>query len=321
MKRILKKLFILSFFIIAFAVFIYFFYFLQTNEAEDLDPKNTAWPDKKKIIKGWSKLSGNRKGKVVFARPPHMFILYLDTGLLKRIPNVTVTGGKGRRNRGKTPRPSWFADGKRFVYRYNKTVYVSNENGNKTVISNKKMDCSDETRWTWHRQNEQDWVVGPSINENVILVKISDPTVVKIAYHGGDVEKHCEITGENYVVYDNGSDIYVTRAYSQSKGIKISRGQNCRPCASPDNRVAWLPSPHIKYLVFDASTGRSLGAIHAPEGEEIYRLNWSNDPDYAVHMFGSRGYTRIQVRKVSTGENLFIGWGWDPDLWIEKNSK
>jgi hypothetical protein len=151
----------------------------------------------------------------------------------------------------------------------------------------------------------------------VILVKIADPRVVKIAYDGGDVEKHCEITGENHVVYDNGSDIYVTPAFSGSKGNKISWGQSCRPCASPDNRAAWLTVPHLKYFMFDAGTGKSLGALEAPEGEELYRLNWSNHPDFAVHMFGSRGNDKMQVRRIGTGGNVFIGYGWDPDLWVK----
>jgi hypothetical protein len=124
------------------------------------------------------------------------------------------------------------------------------------------------------------------------------------------------LTGSGkYVVYDDGGDIYVTEFGSNEEGIKISQGQNCRPCASPDDRAAWLKVPHTAYRMYDAE-GRSLGDLNAPEGEELYRLNWSNHADFAVHMFGSRGNTKMQVRKVSSGENLFIGHGWDPDLWL-----
>jgi hypothetical protein len=33
-------------------------------------------------------------------------------------------------------------------------------------------------------------------------------------------------------------------------------------------------------------------------------------------MYGAAGNTRMHVRRVSTGANLFIGYGWDPDLWV-----
>jgi hypothetical protein len=281
------------------------------------DTGNAPPPDKAVIIREWKALSGNRKGKVIFAQPPGLYILYLQTGELKRVPGVVVDGAKGRKMRGKTPRPSWSLDGRRFVYRYNNAVYVCDEKGNKTSISNEQMDCSDETRWSWRCEDNADWLVGPSKERNVILVKISDPTVLKTSYNGGDVEKHCEITGQGNVVYDDGSDIYVTPAYCHKKGMRISTGQSCRPCASPDDRAAWLMVPHIRYLVFDASTGKALGVVRAPDGEELYRLNWSNLPDYAVHMYGSAGNERMHVRKISTGEAIFIGSGWDPDLWIE----
>jgi hypothetical protein len=121
----------------------------------------------------------------------------------------------------------------------------------------------------------------------------------------------------NYVVYDDDSDIYVVPFGSSEPGIRISEGQSCRPCAAADDRVAWLPSPHNKYRVHDATNGKFLQDLNAPEGEEIYRLNWSNDPDFAVHMFGSSGNTRIQVRKISSRQYIFIGHGWDPDLWVK----
>ena len=279
---------------------------------------DTTPPAKAAIISEWAKLSGNCEGKVVFAQPPHMMVLYLHSGELRKIPNVTTGGAKGRKMRGKSPRPSWAPDGKRFVYRYDNAVYVCDEKGNKTAVSNGHMDCSDETRWSWHRENNDDWLVGPSKSGNVILVNIANPSIFKTVYDGGDVEKHCELTGQNVLVYDDGSDIYVTPAYSNLKGTRISRGQSCRPCASPDNRAAWLTVPHVKYLIHDAATGKSLGALRAPEGEEIYRLNWSNLPDFAAHMYGSEGNEKMHVRKISTGEAVFIGFGWDPDLWINK---
>jgi len=57
--------------------------------------------------------------------------------------------------------------------------------------------------------------------------------------------------------------------------------------------------------------------IKAPVNEEIYRLNWSNKEEFAVFMFGSRGNTRMHITKISNGKSLYIGNGWDPDLWIE----
>ena len=73
---------------------------------------------------------------------------------------------------------------------------------------------------------------------------------------------------------------------------------------------------HRFYLIHDARTGRQVGVLKAPDGEEIYRMNWSNHPDWAVHMYGSEGNARMHVRRISTGEALYIGTGWDPDLWI-----
>ena len=315
MKNAVKWLLFLGLFVFILGLFIYWLAYWEPPVEQD--PVNAQGPDKVTLSKGWAILSGGRKGKVVFAQPPHLYVLDLEKGTMKQVPRVVVDGAKGRRNRGKSPRPSWAPDGKQFVYRYNSHVFVCNEEGKRKAILNELMDCSNETRWSWRRENGEDWLVGPSKDRNVIMVKVDDPTVVKTPYNGGDVDKHCEITGEGHVVYDNGDDIFVTPAYSGSKGIKISKGQSCRPCASPENRVAWLPVPHVKYEVHDAVTGRELEPLEAPKREEIYRLNWSNLPDFAVHMYGSRGNTRMHVRKVSTGEALFIGYGWDPDLWVE----
>lgn len=277
--------------------------------------------DAENLVKEWAELSGHRKGKVVFARPPEMIILDLSTGVETVVPHVLTAGAPGRRRRGVSPRPSWAADGERFVYRYNGQVYVCDQTGNKTVIANPRMDCSPETRWSWFCQDNPgeghtDWLVGPSKKKNVILVKVADPAVVITAYAGGDVEKHCEVTGSGkYVVYDNGWDIYVTAFGSGDRGVRISKGQSCRPCASPDDRAAWLMVPHVKYRIYNAADGRFMKDLNAPPGQELYRLNWSNDPDFAAHMFGSRGDTRMYVRKISTSGYLFIGHGWDPDLW------
>ena len=298
--------------VIFIAIFTYFYLFPpESYEVE-------ANLEGKKIAEAWKKLSNNRKGKVIYAQPPKMFILDLTRGLKKEVPNIVVTGGSGRMRRGNTPRPFWSPDGKKFIYRYDNNIYISNENGNKRVIHNELMDKSKETRWSWWNDEEGEWAVGPSKNRNIILVKISNPLILRTVHKGGNVTKHCEITGNGkYLVYVYGRHIYLTRAWSHSPGKKISERQACRPCAAPDNRVAWLPAPHYAYIIHDAVNGKRMGELKAPEGEEIYRLNWSNDPDFAVHMFGSRGNTRIHVRKVSTGDNIFIGSGWDPDLWVE----
>lgn len=277
----------------------------------------TTPPGVQSIIDGWASLSNNTRGKVIFARPPKLLILDLTTGNEKEVPGVVVAGAPGRRKRGHSPRPSWSPEGKHFVYRYNGQVLVCDEKGNKKAIDNPLMDRSHETRWSWFRDSETDWLAGPSKKGNVILVKVSDPSMVKTAYSGGNVVLHCEITGNgNYVVYDDDRDIYVTPFGSSAKGIKISSGQSCRPCAAPDGRAAWLPIPHDRYKIYNTANGRFLKDLLAPEGEEIYRLNWSNHPDFAVHMFGSRGNTKMHVRKISTGEALFIGYGWDPDLFL-----
>lgn len=308
----------LGFLAAAFAFYVYFFSPFDSSGVQEQRAKP------KDIVMGWTKLVGKRRGKVIFARPPKMYILDLSAGTEKEVPNVVVAGGKGRWRRGQSPRPSWSPEGKRFIYRYHGTIFVCDEQGHKRIIKNDIMDCSHETRWTWWQDQGVDWAVGPSREHDVIQVSMANPAFTRLAYGGGDVEKHCEITGTGrYVVYAAGWDVFTVPVgcKSKDKSVKISTGQSCRPCAAPDNRVAWLPSPHDRYWIHDASSGQRLGALHAPEGEEIYRLNWSNQPDFAVHMYGSRGNERMHVRKVSTGESLYIGSGWDPDLWIESRVK
>ncbi len=275
-------------------------------------------PGKKRLAQDWQKFSGGRRGKVIYSRAPHMYILYLHTGELKQVPGVTTAGAAGRRRRGASPRPFWSTGGQRFVYRFNGNVFVCDEKGKRKPISNERMDCGDETRWSWWRDKKgKDWLVGPSKKNNVILVNPENPAEVKTAYPGEDVDLHCEMTGDGYLVFDDGPDIYALKAFGPGKPIKISYGQSCRPCAAPDGRVAWLTVPHVKYLLHNAQNGKLIQEIPAPPGEELYRLNWSNHPDFAAHMFGSRGDDRMNVRKISTGQALFIGWGWDPDVFVE----
>jgi hypothetical protein len=276
----------------------------------------------KEIISKWNILSNNRKGKVIYAFPPNMMTLDLATGIRKIIPGIVVEGGRGRKNRGLTPRPFWSPDGNRFIYRYKNRVYVSNLKGERNEITNKAMDISKETRWSWWRDSRIDWAVGPSKNRNVILVNISNPAITQTIYRGGDVEWWCEVTGTGkYVVVDTGRDVYVAPSNSDSRRIKISFGQSCRPCAAPDNRVAWLPGSHTHYLLFNAVNGHPLGKLLAPKNEGIYRLNWSNHPDFAIHMYGSGSNQRMHVRRISTGGYVFIGHGWDPDLWVEPKNR
>jgi len=277
-------------------------------------------PVVKKIVRGWEKISGGRKGKVIFGQPPKLVIIDLNTGDEQEVPNIVVDGAKGRFKRGRSPRPSWSPGGGRFLYRYNGSIYVCDEQGNRQEIKNEHMDCSEETRWSWHVKDREDWAVGPSKDGDILLVKISSPAVVKTVYGGGDVVKHCEMTGTGqYIVYARRRDVFMARVGTASakNSRQISTGQGCRPCAAPDNRVAWLPIPHTRYMIHDALDGRQTGVLPAPPGEEIYRLNWSNHPDFAVHMYGSRGSKRMHIRRISTGEYLFIGNGWDPDLWVE----
>jgi len=269
------------------------------------------------LARRWAAFSGNQQGRVVFARPPGMFRLDLHSGIEKQIPGVEVAGAPGRRLRGQSPRPSWAPDGKRFAYRFNARVYVCDLEGRKRPVINPRMDCSDETRWSWHRFRGSDWLAGPSLQGDVILVSISDPAVVRTAHAGGDVKKHCEITGSGrFVVYDDGARIRVAPFGGKGGGMAISSGQSCRPCASPDDRAAWLPSPHDRYRIYSASSGGFLGDLLAPPGEDMYRLNWSNRPDFAVHADGAGAAPRMHARRVSSGAHLFIGNGWDPDLWV-----
>lgn len=264
----------------------------------------------------WRRLAGSKIGKMVFARPPYMYILNLPAATEKIVPGVIIEGGPGRKNRGKTPRPSWAPDGRFFSYRFSGHIFVSDESGQKKEIAHPLMDVSDETRWTWSRRKDGDWLVGPSIRRHVILVSITEPRRLQILYNGGDVIKHCELTGGDYVIYDNGETIFSTPAFSHKKGIPLSHGQSCRPCASPDNRAAWLPFPHDRYIIHDAASGSQLSILAAPPGEEIYRLNWSNLPDFAVHMFGSEDNNRIFIRQTVSGASIYTGCGWDPDLWV-----
>lgn len=275
----------------------------------------------KEMVEGWKRLSENRRGRVIYARPPHMILLDLKSGKRKIVPHIEVEGGSGRKMRGLTPRPFWSPDGKRFIYRFKNKIYISNEKGEKKEIKNALMDASKETRWSWWRGNDIDWAVGPSKEGNIIMINIFDPSITKTIYNGGDVKWWCEVTGNGkYVVYDTGTDIYVTPVEGRSLPIKISRRQSCRPCAAPDNRVAWLPGTHTHYYIFNAVNGHPLGKFLAPPNEGIYRLNWSNHPDFAVHMYGSSENQKMHVRRLSTGEFVWIGQGWDPDLWVESTN-
>jgi hypothetical protein len=269
------------------------------------------------MISQWKRLSENSRGRVIYARPPRLMVLDLNTGRNQAIPNIQVEGGPGRKLRGSTPRPFWSPDGKKFIYRYQNRIWIGDIQGNKREIRNTRMDTSKETRWSWWRQNQQDWAIGPSRNGNIIMVNIIDPTLVKTLYSGGDVKWWCELTGTGeYVVFDTGSDIFVAPVSKMANPVKISKGQSCRPCAAPDNRVAWLPASHTFYRIFKAENGRPLGKLLAPPREGIYRLNWSNHPDFAVHMYGSAENQKMHVRRISTGEFVWIGSGWDPDLWV-----
>jgi hypothetical protein len=246
-----------------------------------------------------------------------MFCLDLASGIEQQVPGVEIAGAPGRRLRGRSPRPSWAPDGRRFAYRFDHRIYVCDREGRRRPVINPRMDCSDETRWSWHRFQGSDWLAGPSLQGDVILVSVSDPAVVRTAHGGGDVKKHCEITGSGrFVIYDDGAWIRSAPFGGRKPGRIVSRGQSCRPCAAADDRAAWLPFPHDRYRIVHAADGRFLGDLPAPPGEEIYRLNWSNLPRFAAHMFGHKGNTRMHVRNVDNGAALFIGCGWDPDLWV-----
>jgi len=272
----------------------------------------------KEMVNQWKRLSENRQGKVIYALPPRLMILDLNTGRNQAIPNIRVEGGAGRKLRGLTPRPFWSPDGKKFIYRYQDRIWISDIRGSRRELKNNRMDTTRETRWSWWRQGQQDWAVGPARNGNIIMINIADPSLVKTLYSGGNVKWWCEMTGTGeFVVFDTGSNIFVAPVKENARPIKISKGQSCRPCAAPDNRVAWLPASHTFYRIFKAENGQPLGRLLAPPKEGIYRLNWSNHPDFAVHMFGSSKNQKMHVRRISTGEFVWIGNGWDPDLWVE----
>jgi len=272
------------------------------------------------LARGWEILSGGREGKIVYADPPDMIIIDLKSGKRNRISNLVVQGGKGRRNRGKTPRPFWSPDGNFFVFRYSGSIYTADESGIKKRIFNKRMDTSNETRWGIVKFKGKYNVFGPSKKRTGIAVSIDNPEDFSVLFPHPVIGKHCEVTSDcRFIVYGNRKDVFVADLLSGTLGIKISKGQNCRPCASPSSYAAWLPAPHSKYNIHNMKNGKFIKELNAPINEEIYRLNWSNDEDFAVHMFGSRGNTRMHIRKISTGESLFIGNGWDPDLWIGKD--
>ncbi len=284
----------------------------------DLNGEKKENPPLSTIRKNWMKMSHNRRAKVVFSVPPSLYIHYLDLGKIKKIPSAVTEGGPGRFKRGKTPRPFWNSDGKLIIYRYRGNVYTINENGNKKIILNEKMDRSKETRWSFTIYNNKEWIFGPTLNKTAILIDPEDPSEFLEIFNGGIIDKHCEMTGDGkHIVYDNGKDIFLSEPNSRSPGIKLSTGQSCRPCASPSKFVAWLPAPHTKYMVYFAKKGEFHKIFKAPENEEIYRMNWSNMEKYTVHMYGSRGNTKMTVRNFYTGESLFIGYGWDPDIWVE----
>lgn len=297
--------------------FILYLFFQNTGTDPD-KVENFIKPEE--ISKKWRDFSGEREGKVIYADPPHMIILYLHSGIRKKIEGIEVAGGKGRRNRGKTPRPSWSPDGTFFVYRYSGNIYMADESGEKRIIRNSKMDTSNETRWSIVVLGGKNYIVGPSKSKTAIAVSLKNPAVSLDIFPFPVIGKHCELTGDGkYIVYNSSGDIFVADLSEKNKGIKISFRQNCRPCASPKNFAAWLPAPHYKYNIHNVRDGQFVKALKAPANEEIYRMNWSNDEEFAAHMFGSRGNTRMHVRKISNGDSLFIGNGWDPDLWIEEN--
>lgn len=275
--------------------------------------------DLKQLKIDWKVFSRGKEGKLVYAVPPEMYILYLNKGKIKKINGVITEGGKGRFNRGKTPRPFWSSNGEFFTYRYKGSVYICNESGKKRELKNKNMDTSKETRWSPILIYKKNWIFGPSKSGSGIIVNINNPAEYMEIFKHRVIDKHCELNSTGrYIVYDNGKNIMLADLTKGDKGIKISWGQSCRPCASPSYYVAWLPAPHTKYFFHRTSDGKKMKTFNAPEGEEIYRLNWSNEENFAVHMFGSRGNTKITVRKIDSGESLAVGYGWDPDLWISE---
>lgn len=282
-----------------------------------------AAQDTPDLSSGWRHLAGNRLARLIYARPPHLMILDLSTGTRQSIDGIQVAGGSGRRGRGKTPRPQWHPDGRRFLYRHAGKIHLADRSGNIRQIYHPQMNAADETRWSWYAGAEGDWAVGPDRKGHVLMIDTKVPHGVRWLYRGGDVKRWCEMTGDGrHLVFWDGRDVRLAsiQSFDFSKPVtssrRISSGQACRPAAAPRDWVAWLPSPHTHYNVYDARFGKPLAPIKAPPGEEIYRLNWSNDPDYVVHMYGSTGNTRMHVQRLSTGQRLYVGEGWDPDLWI-----
>ncbi len=305
--------------LILFVIVISSFFYIHYSSVEPVDNKSNA-VDKNILKARWEMFSGGREGKIVYADPPNMIFIDLKNGSRRKIPGIITEGGKGRRNRGKTPRPFWSPDGKIFVFRYSGSIYTADESGIKKRIFNKRMDTSNETRWSIIKLNGKYNVFGPSKNRTGIAVSIENPEDLSELFPYPVIGKHCEVTSDcKFIVYGSRKNIFVADLSSGSPGIKISNGQNCRPCASPSSFAAWLPAPHYKYNIHSIKDGRFIKELNAPENGEIYRLNWSNDEEFAVHMFGSRGNTRMHIRKISSGESLFIGNGWDPDLWIGKD--
>ncbi len=285
----------------------------------DLNSKKNITINSTEISNKWNTFSNGIYGKIIYAVPPEMHILYLKTGKKIIIPGIKTEGGPGRFNRGKTPRPFWNRDGTLFVYRFKGNVFISDETGEKRTIFNPYMDRSKETRWSFTYYKGREWIAGPSLSGNVILVNPINPKIFIDLFIENKIDKHCEMTGDGkYIVYDNGKDIFLKNTFKKGIGMKISFGQSCRPCASPQKYVGWLPAPHLKYYLYFASDGKLFKELPAPINEEIYRLNWSNSDSFAVHMFGSRGNNKMTVRNIHTGKSFFAGYGWDPDLWVKR---
>ncbi len=306
-------------FLLKILVLFIFFSFYSCNEKRD----NIIVQNKRFITiqAQWKKMFGDKKGKLIFAKIPYLYILYLPEMKIYKLPNIKVEGGKGRFNRGKTPRPFWSTDGKRFVFRNSQGVFVSNEKGETTKIINSFMDTSIETRWSWMVEDKINYVVGPTLKGGMIAININNNNLSKQLYQGNDIKYWCEITGDKkYIVYyDKKHDIRVVKRGSKNKGILISKGQSCRPVASPNNIISYLNHSHDEYLMFMINDKglTPLPPLKAPKEEELYRFNWSNLSDYGVHMFGSRGNSKITIREISSNKSIYVLDGWDPDLWIE----
>ncbi len=78
MKIILRQFFLLGAFVLALGLFILLLLSLPSNGIEKR-PDAVAL-EGKKIVEQWAELSGSCEGKVIYAQPPHMYILYLHTG-------------------------------------------------------------------------------------------------------------------------------------------------------------------------------------------------------------------------------------------------